>query len=73
MAKTKYLGVYVDKNGQFYYETYLSKDRITGKKIRKKECKKQQEKKFTSAQQAPKELIRSKTSHSPQTVVRTTT
>ncbi|MBO0451357.1 MULTISPECIES: tyrosine-type recombinase/integrase [Enterococcus] len=60
MAKTKYAGVYVDKNGQFYYEVYLGKDRITGKKIRKKGRKNQQGKKFTSAQQAHKELIRVK-------------
>lgn len=60
MAKTKYAGVYVDKNGQFYYEVYLGKDRITGKKIRKKGRKNQQGKKFTSAQQAYKELTRIK-------------
>lgn len=32
MAKTKYSGVYVDNNGQFYYEAYLGRDKITGKK-----------------------------------------
>lgn len=56
MAKTKYADVYVDNNGQFYYEAYLGKDRITGQKIRKKGRKNQQGKKFTTAQQAYKEL-----------------
>lgn len=36
MAKTKYAGVYVDKENQFYYETELGTDRITGKRLRKK-------------------------------------
>lgn len=60
MAKTKYADVYVDNNGQFYYEAYLGKDRITGQKIRKKGRKNQQGKKFTTAQQAYKELTRIK-------------
>ncbi|GIN71679.1 hypothetical protein J14TS2_21540 [Bacillus sp. J14TS2] len=32
MARTKYKGVHVDKAGQFYYETELGTDRITGKR-----------------------------------------
>lgn len=60
MAKTKYAGVYVDKNGQFYYETELGIDRVTGNRLRKKGRKNQQGKKFTTAAQAYKELIRVK-------------
>lgn len=39
MAKTKYAGVYNDSKGQFYYETDLGIDRITGKRLRKKGVK----------------------------------
>lgn len=60
MAKTKYSGVYIDKTGQFYYETELGNDRITGKRIRKKGRSNQQGKKFTTAAQAYKELVRVK-------------
>lgn len=60
MAKTKYAGVYTDSKGQFYYETDLGIDRVTGKRLRKKGRKNQQGKKFTSANQAYKELIRVK-------------
>ncbi|MGX7417862.1 tyrosine-type recombinase/integrase [Carnobacterium gallinarum] len=60
MAKTKYAGVYVDNNGQFYYEAELGIDRITGKRLRKKGRKNQQGKKFTTAIQTYKELIRIK-------------
>ncbi|EAE2781361.1 site-specific integrase [Listeria monocytogenes] len=60
MAKTKYAGVYTDSKGQFYYETDLGIDRVTGKRLRKKGRKNQQGKKFTSATQAYKELIRVK-------------
>lgn len=60
MAKTKYAGVYVDSNGQHFYEVDLGTDRITGKRLRKKGRKNQQGKKFTSATQAYKELIRIK-------------
>lgn len=60
MAKTKYAGVYVDKENQFYYETELGTDRITGKRLRKKGRTDQSGKKFTSAHAACKELIRIK-------------
>lgn len=60
MAKTKYAGVYVDNNGKYFYEVDLGTDRITGKRLRKKGRKNQQGKKFVSAQQAYKELIRIK-------------
>ncbi|GIO19369.1 site-specific integrase [Oceanobacillus oncorhynchi subsp. incaldanensis] len=60
MAKTKYTGVYVDTAGQFYYETELGTDRITGKRLRKKGRTNQQGRKFTSAKAAYKELVRVK-------------
>jgi integrase len=60
MAKTKYAGVYVDSNGQFFYEVDLGTDRVTGKRLRKKSRKNQQGKKFVSAQQAYKEMVRVK-------------
>lgn len=60
MAKTKYAGVYVDKENQFYYETELGTDRITGKRLRKKGRTDQSGKKFTTAHAAYKELIRIK-------------
>ncbi|RYL92296.1 site-specific integrase [Sporolactobacillus sp. THM7-4] len=60
MAKTKYSGVYVDDTGQYYYETELGKDRLTGKRLRKKSRTNRQGKKFTSALQAYKELVRVK-------------
>ncbi|GEN89686.1 hypothetical protein [Oceanobacillus sojae] len=36
MARTKYAGVYVGRSGQYFYETELGTDRITGKRLRKK-------------------------------------
>ncbi|GIN93661.1 hypothetical protein J22TS1_47120 [Siminovitchia terrae] len=36
MAKTKYAGLYIDSLGQYFYETELGTDRITGKRLRKK-------------------------------------
>lgn len=63
MAKTKYAGVYVDNKGQFYYETELGTDRITGKRIRKKSRTNQQGKKFSTAAQAYKELVRIKNAY----------
>ncbi|MBO0449169.1 site-specific integrase [Enterococcus sp. MJM12] len=60
MAKTKYTGVYVDKDNQFYYETELGTDRITGKRLRKKSRTDSFGKKFTSAHAAYKELIKIK-------------
>lgn len=60
MAKTKYAGVYTDNKGQFYYETDLGNDRFTGKRLRKKARVDQNGKKFNSAYEAYKELIRIK-------------
>lgn len=60
MAKTKYAGVYIDSSGQYFYGTELGTDRITGKRLRKKGRTNQQGKKFTSALQAYKELVRVK-------------
>ncbi|GIN95970.1 site-specific integrase [Siminovitchia terrae] len=60
MAKTKYAGVYIDSLGQYFYETELGTDRITGKRLRKKGRTNQQGRKFTSALQAYKELVRVK-------------
>ncbi|HLS66185.1 MAG TPA: tyrosine-type recombinase/integrase [Pseudogracilibacillus sp.] len=60
MAKTKYVGVYIDDKGQYFYETELGTDRITGKRLRKKGRTNQQGRKFTSALQAYKELVRVK-------------
>lgn len=37
--KTKYPGVYVDEKGRFFYQSEFGIDRITGKRIRKKEEK----------------------------------
>ena len=36
---TKYPGVYVDDKGNFFYQSEFGIDRITGKRIRKKEEK----------------------------------
>lgn len=60
MTRTKYSGVYADAKGQFYYETELGIDRITGKRLRKKSRTNWQGKKFESAAQANKELVRVK-------------
>jgi len=35
-TKTKYTGVYKDEKGNFFYQTELGIDKITGKRIRKK-------------------------------------
>ncbi|MBM7108480.1 hypothetical protein SAM19_01851 [Brevibacillus laterosporus] len=59
-TKTKYQGVYQDEKGQFFYQTELGHDRITGKRIRKKGRKDSSGKPFSSAHQAYKELTRIK-------------
>lgn len=46
MATTKYTGVFVDKQGKYFYETELGTDRISGKRIRKKARKDQLGKPF---------------------------
>lgn len=60
MARTKYVGVYTDDKGDFFYETELGRDKLTGKRIRKKSKFNQNGRKFTSASDAYKELTRIK-------------
>jgi len=60
MARTKYVGVYTDDMGDFFYETELGRDKLTGKRIRKKSKFNQNGRKFTSASDAYKELTRIK-------------
>ncbi|WP_270286627.1 tyrosine-type recombinase/integrase [Enterococcus casseliflavus] len=60
MATTKYTGVFVDKQGKYFYETELGNDRISGKRIRKKGRKDQLGKPFSSAREAYLELTRIK-------------
>lgn len=58
--KTKYAGVYIDDKGNFFYQTELGIDKMTGKRIRKKGRKDKNGKKFSSANEANRELIRIK-------------
>ncbi|WP_029326706.1 tyrosine-type recombinase/integrase [Bacillus coahuilensis] len=58
--KTKYPGVYVDSNGNYFFQTEFGIDRITGKRIRKKGRKDSSGKPFSSAFEANKELTRLK-------------
>lgn len=58
--KTKYTGVYVDDKGNFFYQTELGIDKITGKRIRKKGRKDKNGNQFSSAFEAYKELTRIK-------------
>ncbi len=60
MATTKYTGVFVDKQGKYFYETELGTDRISGKRIRKKGRKDKLGKPFSSAREAYLELTRIK-------------
>ncbi|MFP7359765.1 site-specific integrase [Kurthia gibsonii] len=60
MATTKYAGVFIDKQGKYFYETELGIDRITGKRIRKKGRKDKFGKPFSSAREAYLELTRIK-------------
>lgn len=60
MAKTNFQDVFIDKNGQFFYEVSLGTDNITGKRIRKKARKTANGKKFSSAKEAYTEAIRVK-------------
>lgn len=54
--KTKYPGVYKDSNGNYFYQAYLGRDPVTGKKITKKSRKSSNGKPFTSATKANAEL-----------------
>ena len=60
MAKTKYSGVYLDKNGKFFYQLDLGLDKETGKRIQIKSRKDEFGNPFKSALAANKELIRIK-------------
>lgn len=60
MATTKYTGVFVDRQGKYFYETELGTDRISGKRIRKKGRRNQLGKPFSSAREAYLELTRIK-------------
>lgn len=60
MATTKYAGVFLDKQGKYFYETELGIDRISGKRIRKKGRKDKLGKPFLSAREAYLELTRIK-------------
>lgn len=60
MAKTRYAGVYIDKQGNYYYETELGTDGVTGKRIRKKGRTDSRGNKFRTAKSAYEELIRIK-------------
>lgn len=60
---TKYPGVYIDDKGNYFYQTELGTDRITGKRIRKKGRKSKTGKPFSSAFEANKELTRLKSEY----------
>lgn len=60
MAKTKYTGVYQDKNGKFFYQLDLGIDDQTGKRIQIKSRKDEYGNHFSSALAANKELTRIK-------------
>ncbi|EMW5406267.1 tyrosine-type recombinase/integrase [Enterococcus faecalis] len=58
--KTKYSCVYQDSKGRFFYLVELGTDQITGKRIQKKGTKDALGKRFTSAREAHKEVMRIK-------------
>lgn len=60
MATTRYAGVFVDKQGNYFYETELGTDRISGKRLRRKGRKGQLGKPFSTAKEAYIELTRIK-------------
>lgn len=60
MAKTKYAGVYQDKNGKYFYQLDLGIDEQTGKRIQIKSRKDEYGNHFSSALAANKELTRIK-------------
>ena len=60
MSKTKYPGVFIDAKGNFYYETELGTDKMSGKRVRKKGRKDSQGMPFSAAFAANKELTRVK-------------
>jgi Site-specific recombinase XerD len=60
MPKTKYVGVYKDKNGKYFFQVELGIDKVTGRRIQKKGRADQNGKQFSSARAAYKELTRLK-------------
>jgi integrase len=60
VSKTKYSGVYKDKNGKYFFQAELGVDLVTGKRIQKKGRKNQFGKPFENAQEAFQELVRLK-------------
>ena len=58
--KTKFPGVYSDKDGKYFLQTEFGRDRVTGKRVRKKSRVDQHGNPFKSAADAYKELIRLK-------------
>lgn len=58
--KTKYPCVYQDKNGRISYLVELGTDQVTGKRIQKKGTKDSLGKRFSSAREAHKEVMRIK-------------
>ncbi|WP_337089439.1 tyrosine-type recombinase/integrase [Leuconostoc pseudomesenteroides] len=60
MVKTRYTCVYQDKKGSFYYLVELGNDKYTGKRIQKKSTKDLNGKRFVSAHDAHKEVVRIK-------------
>lgn len=56
-TKTKYTGVYKDEKGNFFYQTELGIDKITGKRIRKKEEKIRMENYFHQQLKHTKNLL----------------
>lgn len=56
-TKTKYTGVYKDEKGNFFYQTELGIDKITGKRIRKKEEKTRMENYFHQQLKHTKNLL----------------
>lgn len=58
MAKTKYAGVYQDQKGVFFYHIELGIDKVTGKRIQKKSRFDSNGKRFKSAREGYKEVVR---------------
>lgn len=63
MAKTRYKGVYKDKNGVIFYQAELGIDKITGKRIQKKGRKTKLGKPFANLKEAHDEMIRVQTEY----------
>lgn len=63
MVKTKYPCVYQDAKGRFSYLVELGTDQITGRRIQKKGTKNELGKRFSSAKEAHKEVMRLKSEY----------